>query len=278
MLWWIIGILVVVLFASMASPPTTIEPYDPKQRLNSSFAERYEDTEYIYQQLDASNKDLNQQKEVGPNVTDSTHTNGLLNDYDDPLPSPRPRLSTNNQYSWEYQRQRLPENSSSGNDNWVNHKYYYNDSDWNGGGDWANRNTMASSSSSQSRGNGELCERMNFFVMKESAMANMMATQFTAEQKLQLQTFMNAINKYVSYIQLKRPSDASMILRQVVANSKSSMVDALMEFAQRTAKEDVESQTLLRTYGPIQVNPNMNAYIHAVLLMNDMTMTHASMC
>lgn len=119
---------------------------------------------------------------------------------------------------------------------------------------------------------------MNFFVMKETDMANMMATQFTAEQKLQLQTFMNAMNKYVSYIQLKRPSDASMILRQVVANSKSSMVDALMEFAQRTAKEDVESQTLLRTYGPIQVNPNMNAYIHAVLLMNDMTMTHASMC
>jgi hypothetical protein len=274
MLWWIIGILVVILLASIASPPT-IEPYDPRQRLNSSFAERYQDTNYTYQQLDASNKNLNRQKEVGPDVTDSTHTNGLLNDYDDPLPPPRPRLTTNNQYSWEYPRRR-PE-SSSGDNNWVNNQYRdWNNSDWNNS-DW-NRMASASSSLSRGGGNGELCERMNFFVMKETDMANMMATQFTAEQKLQLQTFMNVMNKYVSYIQLKRPSDASMILRQVVANSKSSMVDALMEFAQRTAKEDVESQTLLRTYGPIQVNPNMNAYIHAVLLMNDMTMTHASMC
>ncbi|NBV84418.1 hypothetical protein EBR57_09925 [bacterium] len=116
------------------------------------------------------------------------------------------------------------------------------------------------------------------FVMRETALTNMMATQFTAEQKLQLQTFMNALNQYVSYIYTKRPSDAGNLVKQIVANSKSSMVDIVIFFAKQTSGSDVESKNLLTTYVPIEENPNMMAYLYAMLLTEDMSMTRTTYC
>jgi hypothetical protein len=237
MLWWIISILVILIIVSTS---TSIEGFDPRQKRYGSFAERYEATDELYDKFDASQKELERAKEVGPNVSDAAH-------------------------SWEYTRKtkefdpfhyKVPGVAYDA-EKWV---------------------PSSASAASAAQKTNNFCELMQLFLLRETSLANMMATQFTAEQKLQLQTFMNALNKYVSYIQTKKPSDASNLVRQVVANTKSSMLDVVMQYAQQTSDHDMESKKLVQTYAPIQVNPTMTAYISAMLLVGDMTTVRSASC
>jgi len=249
MLGWIALILVVILVVSLS---TTIEGYDPTQRTDKSFADRYRRTNHTYAKLDEMNEDVNRQKEVGQNVTDFTHTNGVVSDSN----------------SWEHVRRPM---SKLSDDEKIGYQFG-KDADLRSSHSWE----LPSKSSTYQA--PHLCELMHFFVLRETALTNTLATQFTAEQKLQLQTFMDALNKYVLYVQTKRRSDASNLARQVVASTNSSTVDVMIQFAQQTADSDMESKKLLKNYGPIQVNPNMMAYIQAMLLVGDMTTTAKSNC
>lgn len=247
MLWWIVLVLVAILVVSIST--TTIEGYDPTQKTFTSFADRYKQTDRTYAQLDDMNEDLNRQKEVGKHVTDFTHTDG------------KEVVSGSN--SWEHVRTQVTDeddDEKKKNERVKKYDYYSSQTDYS---PYAYNN---------------ICELVHFFVLRETALTNTMATQFTAEQKLQLQTFMDALNKYVLYVQTKRPSDASNLARKVVSNTNSSTVDVMIEFAQQTADADMESKKLLKVYGPVQVNPNMLAYIQAMLLVGDMTTAAQSHC
>jgi hypothetical protein len=255
MLWWIVLVLVVILIVSVS---TVIEGYDPTQKTFRSFADRYKQTDNTYAKLDDNNKDMNRQKDVGAHVTDSTHIDG------------RQIVPGNN--SWEHVRRSNTDVGDGTTDGYDFGKKY----DYGYGSQYLNNRWNRDDRKSSAAPN--VCELLHFFVLRESSMANMMATQFTAEQKLQLQTFMEALNKYVLYVQTKRPSDASNLARKVVSNTNSSTVDVMIEFAQQQQTEDVESKILLQKYGPIQVNPNMAAYIQAMLLVGDMTTATRSNC
>jgi|LauGreDrversion2_5_1035112.scaffolds.fasta_scaffold14148_3 hypothetical protein len=262
MLQWIVLVLVVILIVSVS---TVIEGYDPTQKTFRSFADRYKQTKRTYDALDANNENVNREKDVGARVTDATHIDG------------RQIVPGNN--SWEHVR-RGPQDDSGDKKQTTTYHYFGKD-DYgylpyagDRGRDLNNRWDRDRDDHRKTN----VCELLHFFVLRESSMANMMATQFTAEQKLQLQTFMEALNKYVLYVQTKRPSDASNLARKVVSNTNSSTVDVMIEFAQQQQTEDVESKKLLQKYGPIQVNPNMAAYIQAMLLVGDMTTATRSNC
>lgn len=256
MLGWIVLVLVVILVVSLS---TTIEGYDPTQRTDTSFADRYRRTNHTYATLDEMNEDVNRQKEVGRNVTDFTHTNG--------------QEVASGSNSWEHIRR--PMSTPSDDEKIGDHKdsYGYLPSNWDLPSSQSQKSTDYRPSAAP-----HLCELMHFFVLRETALTNTLATQFTAEQKLQLQTFMDALNKYVLYVQTKRPNDASNLARQVVAATNSSTLDVMIQFAQQTADSDTESKKLVENYGPVQVNPNMMAYIQAMLLVGDMTKTATSNC
>lgn len=129
------------------------------------------------------------------------------------------------------------------------------------------RSMPSSSSSSSSSPPMDVCESLNHFILRETAVSNMMGTNLTAEQRMQSQKFMNLLNDYIGNVQRNAPMDASNWGR--VAISRDDMVQVVVDYAK--AKNDATSKKLVQAFDPVQNNSTMTAYIKSMLLVADMT-------
>jgi len=264
----------VLLCVAVLASTSLIEGLGIDQKVYSSNAERLKDKKKAYAYLDSVNANVNASKIVGPNVIDATHPQSrgygtesqrLLDDIqamtkagaqqpeDIPAYGDTDDVNSLSKYTWTsrgrqpYAKARFPSVGFPGDP--FQKKRIFSD-----------RGRMGQSPS-------DFCQLINLFVLRETAISNMMAKQFTVDQKLQVQQFTDAMNQYVLYLQQDRPQDAANLKRQSVDDSAGTMLDVLVSFAQRTT-DDAQSKTFLQAYTPLQ--PNMLAYLHTALLVQDM--------
>jgi hypothetical protein len=119
-------------------------------------------------------------------------------------------------------------------------------------------------SSSSSMGT---CESLNNFMLRETAISNMMGTNLTAEQRMQSQKFMNLLNDYIAKVQRTAPLDATNWSR--VALTRDDIVPVVVDYAR--GKDDADSKKLVQAFDLVQNNATMTAYIKSMLLVADMT-------
>jgi hypothetical protein len=117
---------------------------------------------------------------------------------------------------------------------------------------------------------GKDCETLHFFNTRETAVTNMMFSQFTAEQKSQLQTFMNLLNRYVVGLSNTRPD----VTANLISNRSDSMLASVLLYAHT----DNNGADLINAYSPIQKNASMSTYLDAYLLATDMRDVTAKKC
>lgn len=115
------------------------------------------------------------------------------------------------------------------------------------------------------------CDSLNGFLLRETAISNMMSTNLTAEERMQSQNFMNLLNAYMIRIQRAAPSDAANWVRQTM--TRDDMVQVVVDYARGKAK-DSDSKKLVKTFNAVQQNSHMMAYIKSMLLQADMTDAH----
>ena len=283
----------VLLCVAVLASTSLIEGLGIDQTVYSSNAERLKDKTKVYAYLDSANADVNASKIVGPNVIDATHPQGrgygtdsqrLRDDIqamtkagaqqpeEIPAYGDMDDVNSLSKYTWTsrgrqpYPKARFPSVGFPGDP--FRKKRSFSDrgrmgqspSDFSQLINQCDRGRLEQSPS-------DFCQLINLFVLRETAISNMMAKQFTVDQKLQVQQFTDAMNQYVLYLQQDRPQDAANLQRQSVADSAGTMLDVLVSFAQRTT-DDAQSKTFLQAYTPLQ--PNMLAYLHTALLVQDM--------
>jgi len=264
----------VLLCVAVLASTSLIEGLGIDQKVYSSNAERLKDKTKVYAYLDSANADVNASKIVGPNVIDATHPQSrgygtesqrLLDDIQSmteagaqqpeeiPAYGDMDDVNSLSKYTWTsrgrqpYAKARFPSVGFPG--------------------DPFQKKRITSDRGRMGQSPSDFCQLINLFVLRETAISNMMAKQFTVDQKLQVQQFTDAMNQYVLYLQQDRPQDAANLKRQSVADSAGTMLDVLVSFAQRTT-DDAQSKTFLQAYTPLQ--PNMLAYLHTALLVQDM--------
>ena len=249
------------------------------QTVYSSFGQRYQSVDNTYRSLDAANFKKNSEKAVGPNVTSSiTDPNFTLQDDNGPkydfnnLDNTGGSLADFNDAS-----------SPSGSQNYSRGRNIdfnifatdYNRSHEPGG---KNRDTsypIASGGSlfgsrSFSDSSSTVCESINGFLLREIAITNIMATQFTAEQKLQMNSFMSALNNYMKKVRLSSPEVAANWV-QSSGLTRTSLVDTVVAYARQQASNDKDAGNLVSMYEPVQSNATMLSYVLTMLVTSDLS-------
>jgi hypothetical protein len=120
-------------------------------------------------------------------------------------------------------------------------------------------------------GKTPVCETLNLFLLRDTAITNMMATQFTAEQKMQIQNYMNVIDSYIKYMQRNNPTEAANWVRSANDKTRNGMVDTVVLYARQTAASQPEAQRVVTAAQPVVNNPSMMAYMQAMLMNSDMS-------
>lgn len=262
----IILLIIVIILAFVITGQTLREGIGKDQVLYKSFGDRYKSVDNTYHALDAIHSKDNGEKVIGPNVIDPTvdpnqflpsyaqdrgqrrDFNNLSNagehlgNYDPSGGSPKPPDGYFNIFATDYDRRYEPggqnrDSTSSGN------RY---------------RNATTS-----------ICETINNFMLHENAITNMMATQFTAEQKLQINNFIATLNTYMKNMKVNQP-DVAANWAQLSNQTRTSIVEVVIEYAQQVSSYDSSAKNLLTIYAPLKDNSIMTAYVQAMLLAVDM--------
>ena len=261
----LIGLLIVVIvLAFLITGQTTREGIGKNQTIYKSFNDRYKSVDNTYHELDAIHSKENSEKIIGPNVIDATvDPNQFL-----------PSYAQENGRLWDFNKLRSagehlgnydPSGSSPGTFNIFATDY---DRRYEPGG--LNRDSTSYYSTGNYRNaTASICETINNFMLHENAITNMMSTQFTAEQKLQINNFIATLNAYMRNMKVQEPSVAANWV-QMSNQTRTSVVDVVIGYAQQVGSKDPHAQNLINIYAPLRNNPAMTAYVQAMLLSVDM--------
>lgn len=224
-----------------------------------SFGDYYARRDKMYEDIDAANAAFGARKEVGPNVTDLTHGGNIKRDrrYDD---DDDDRYTTRDDQRYD-DRRRCDDRRYDEYWYTTGDRSLYDTTDRNRYNTTDRRSVYDDRRSTSGRSD---CETLHIFTTRETAVTGSMLSHFTAEQKLQLQTFMNLLNKYVELLQRTRPD----VIPNLISNRRDTLLATVLLFAQKDNND--LARALLTSHAPILQTPTMSTYIDAFLLASDM--------
>lgn len=264
-------ITVIVLAILVISQRTVLhEGIGKDQTLYKSFGDRYKSVDNTYHGLDAANHAQNSEKVIGRNVIDSTvDSNQFLPTYAQDV---GPRQDFNNlRNSGEYLGNYNPSGGSTRDFDIFATDY---DRSLEPGGKNRDSTTLFATNGTHQpihyrNSTASICETINTFMLHETAITNLMATQFTAEQKLQINNFISILNTYMKNMKTQEPAIAANWV-QTSNQTRTSVVDVVLGYAQQVGSNTPDAQNVLIAYAPLKNNSAMTAYVQAMLLSVDM--------
>jgi hypothetical protein len=224
-------VLLLIIFLALFS--RVREGY-PTQKTYTSFADRMKETDNTYAAMDRANLAQNSLKQIGPDVTPM-------------ITSSTTTAATNDISESDFLESDFLES------------------------DFSAETPLDDDDVSSLRTPTHFCDSLNGFLLRETAISNMMSTNLTAEQRMQSQNFMNLLNAYMIRIQRVAPSDAANWVRRTM--TRDDMVQVVVDYARGKAN-DLDSKKLVQTFNAVQQNSHMMAYIKSMLLQADMTDAH----
>jgi len=254
-------LIVVIVLAFVITGQSIREGIGKNQTVYKSFGERYKSVDNTYHALDAANNVQNSEKAIGKNVIDATvDPNQFLPTY---AQDNGPRQDFNN---LQNVGNNLGNYDASGGSSSINDFNIF-------ATNYDRRLEPGGKNSSATYHNAtvSICETINGFMLHENAITNMMATQFTAEQKLQINNFISTVNSYMRIMKVQQPVVAANWL-QTSNQTRTSIIDVVIKYAEQQAAggSDSVAQNLVTTYEPLKNNTAMMAYVQAMLLSVDM--------